>query len=102
MILRRLLPTGLICAGLFLVGMPPAGAFAPPRPALVAYAPLPMFTTEDAAQTHCPHDTVVWLNTKTGVWHEKGMRWYGRTKEGAYVCRREAAAAGYRDTRNGQ
>jgi hypothetical protein len=61
-----------------------------------------MFTTEDAPQAHCPRDTVVWLNTKTGIWHEKGMRWYGRTKEGAYVCRREAAAAGYRDTRNGQ
>lgn len=71
-------------------------------PQIVAYAPIPMFTTEAAAQAHCPSDVVVWLNTKTGIWHEKGMRWYGRTKEGAYVCRKEAAAAGYRDTRNGQ
>lgn len=69
---------------------------------IVAYAQIPMFTTEDAAQAHCPRDAVVWLNTKTGIWHEKGMRWYGRTKEGAYVCRREATAAGYRDTQNGQ
>lgn len=68
----------------------------------VAYASIPMFTTETEAQAHCPSDIVVWLNTKTGIWHEKGMRWYGRTKEGAYVCRKEAAAAGYRDTRNGQ
>jgi hypothetical protein len=29
-------------------------------------------------------------------------RWYGRTKRGAYVCRKEADAAGDRDTRNGQ
>ena len=63
---------------------------------------LPMFDSESAAQAHCPTDVVVWLNTKTGIWHEKGMRWYGRTRQGAYVCRKEAAAAGYRDTRNGQ
>lgn len=29
------------------------------------------------------------------------MRWYGNTKAGAYVCRKEADAAGNRD-RNGQ
>lgn len=70
--------------------------------AAAARAPLPLFSTETAAQAHCPSDVVVWLNTKTGIWHEKGMRWYGRTKYGAYVCRKEAAAAGYRDTENGQ
>lgn len=63
---------------------------------------IPMFDTERAAQAHCPADVVVWLNTNSGIWHEKGMRWYGRTKHGAYVCRKEAAAAGYRDTMNGQ
>lgn len=72
------------------------------RPPLVAYVQIAMFSSESAAQAHCPRDVVVWLNTKTGIWHEKGMRWYGRTKYGAYVCRREAAAAGYRDTENGQ
>jgi hypothetical protein len=60
------------------------------------------FDTEASAQSHCPSDTVVWLNTKTGIWHEKGMRWYGNTKQGAYVCRKEAAGAGDRDTKNGQ
>ena len=63
---------------------------------------IPMFDTEAAAQRHCPSDQVVWLNTRSGIYHEKGMRWYGRTKYGAYVCRKEADAAGYRDTRNGQ
>jgi hypothetical protein len=67
-----------------------------------ATADIPMFNSEAAAQAHCPSDTVVWLNTKSGVYHEKGMRWYGRTKHGAYVCKKEADAAGYRDTRNGQ
>jgi hypothetical protein len=58
--------------------------------------------TESAAQKHCPKATVVWLNTNSGIYHEKGMRSYVRTHEGAYVCRAEADAAGDRDTRNGQ
>jgi hypothetical protein len=65
-------------------------------------ADLQLFATEGAAQVHCPNDTVVWLNTNSGIYHEKGLRWYGNTKHGAYVCRKEANAAGDRDTRNGQ
>ena len=63
---------------------------------------LQQFDSEAAAQAHCPSDTVVWLNTNSGIYHEKGMRWYGRTKQGAYVCRKEADGVGDRDTRNGQ
>lgn len=73
-----------------------------PRTAIVAYASIPMFSTEAAAQRHCPSDQVVWLNIPSGIYHLKGMRWYGRTENGAYACRREADAAGYRETRNGQ
>ncbi len=65
-------------------------------------AQLSVFTTEDAAQRHCPADTVVWLNTRSGIYHLKGERWYGRTKHGAYVCKKEADAAGDRETENGQ
>lgn len=68
----------------------------------VASGTLRLFATESAAQKHCPNDEVVWLNTNSGIYHEKGMRWYGRTKSGAYVCKKEADAAGDRDTRNGQ
>ena len=68
----------------------------------VASGSLQLFSSESAAQSHCPRDVVVWLNTNSGIYHEKGMRWYGNTKSGAYVCRREADAAGNRDTRNGQ
>lgn len=63
---------------------------------------LQLFASESAAQAHCPRDVVVWLNTNSGIYHEKGMRWYANTKSGAFVCRREADAAGDRDTRNGQ
>lgn len=97
------LVAGLVLAAGFITATP-ALAANPTTTAVVAKASadIPMFDTEAAAQTHCPSDTVVWLNTKSGVYHEKGMRWYGRTKHGAYVCKKEADAAGYRDTRNGQ
>ena len=61
-----------------------------------------LFTTEQAAQKHCPDDTVVWLNLSSGVYHFSGQRWYGTTKNGAYVCRKEADKAGDRATKNGQ
>ena len=68
-----------------------------------AYAQgLQLFQTETAAQAHCPADVVVWLNTPSGIYHFKGMRWYGNTLHGAYVCKKEADAAGDRATRNGQ
>ena len=62
----------------------------------------PLFQTEAAAKQHCPADTVVWLNTETGVYHFKGQRWYGATKQGAYECQKEASGEGDRATRNGQ
>lgn len=68
----------------------------------VAYSHIPMFDTETAAQKHCPKDVVVWLNTRSGVYHLKGERWYGNTEYGAYVCEQDADTAGYRETRNGQ
>ncbi len=37
-------------------------------------------------------DALVWLNTQTGVWHEQGQRWYGKTRSGAFVTRAEALA----------
>jgi hypothetical protein len=60
-----------------------------------------IFETEQAAKRHCPSDTVVWLNLPTRIWHYKGQRWYGRTKNGAYVCEKEAAKSGARASRNG-
>ena len=99
---RRLLGA-LLAATLFLAPAPSlAGWHRPPASAPVATGSLQLFATERAAQAHCPRDVVVWLNTNSGIYHERGMRWYGNTKSGAYVCRREADAAGDRDTRNGQ
>ena len=93
---RQLLVLALLAIAL----VAPIRASTPPTYHRVAQ--LVMFSTESAAQAHCPKDEVVWLNTSSGIYHEKGMRWYGRTKHGAYVCRKAADAAGDRDTRNGQ
>lgn len=54
------------------------------------------FTNEQAAQRHCPADTVVWLNTSNGNYHLKGDRWYGHTQRGTYVCKVEADEDGMR------
>lgn len=67
-----------------------------------AAAILKQFPTAAQAQVYCRHDTVVWLNLPTMIWHWKGERWYGRTKHGAFVCEKEAKAAGARATRNGE
>lgn len=99
--LRRLLAAVALAATIMF--LPQYTSFAaPPTKLLATSSQLHLFDTEAAAQRHCPRDEVVWLNTNSGIYHEKGMRWYGRTKAGAYVCRKEANAAGDRDTRNGQ
>jgi hypothetical protein len=98
---KLLLALALCVATLSSPALAPVAAFALATPA-PTQGDLRLFSTEAAAQKNCPKDQVVWLNTASGIYHEKGMRWYGNTKHGAYVCRKEADAAGDRDTRNGQ
>ncbi|HXU94128.1 MAG TPA: surface-adhesin E family protein [Gallionella sp.] len=47
------------------------------------------FQSEQAAQQHCPDDTVLWLNLRSGMIHSKGQPWYGKTQAGAYVCKKD-------------
>jgi hypothetical protein len=58
------------------------------------------FTAEAQAKAKCPSDTVVWVNTKSGVYHFSGTRDYGTTKRGAYMCEADTAANGYRAAKN--
>jgi hypothetical protein len=80
---------------------PPAAAPAPkpsaakPKPAAAATG-AGEFQTEAEAKGRCPTDTVVWVNTKSGVYHFAGTRNYGKTKQGAYMCEADAKAAGRR------
>lgn len=50
----------------------------------------------------CPGDQVVCVNTRTGVEHAFGMRWFRRTLEWKTMCRKAADAQGFHMTRNGQ
>ena len=50
----------------------------------------------------CPGDQVVWVNTRSGVYHYQGERYFGSTQEGKFICERDAKREGDRATRNGQ
>jgi len=63
---------------------------------------LHQYKTQSGAQRHCPSDTVVWLNTDTNVYHLKGDHYYHNTKNGAYVCQKEAVKAGAKPSNNSQ
>lgn len=58
--------------------------------------------TQSRRKTPAIRTVKVWVNTNTGVYHYPGMRWYGNTKEGAYMTEAEAKKRGYRSTHNGQ
>jgi hypothetical protein len=94
----------------------PAAASAPaPAPAPIAPAPAPtyqpkpkpvqatrptgagQFSSEAEAKGRCLGGAVVWVNTKgkSHTYHYSGSRWYGTTKQGAYMCEADAGAAGY-------
>jgi hypothetical protein len=58
------------------------------------------FSSEREAKARCPSDTVVWLNTKSHIYHYPGTRSYGTTKQGAYICEADAVAAGDRASKS--
>jgi hypothetical protein len=78
----------------------------PPAPVEPPYSSLPRpiapgeFASDEQASAHCPTDTVVWVNTKSRVYHFAGTHNYGHTKEGAYMCEADARAAGDRAAMN--
>ena len=43
----------------------------------------------------CSGSDVVWVNLKSKSYHEAGDPYYGRTKNGKYMCKAAADAAGY-------
>jgi hypothetical protein len=85
----------------------PAPAPIAPAP-MQTYAPKPkpmqaarptgagQFASEAEAKGRCGN-SVVWVNTKgkSHTYHYSGSRWYGTTKQGAYMCEADAGAAGY-------
>jgi hypothetical protein len=59
------------------------------------------FASEAEARSNCRGDTVVWVNTKSHVYHFAGSHSYGNTKHGAFMCRADADRSGaYRAAKN--
>jgi hypothetical protein len=58
------------------------------------------FAAEALAKAHCPSDTVVWANLDSKVYHFSGNKNYGTTKEGAYMCEKDAVGQGVRAAKN--
>jgi hypothetical protein len=52
--------------------------------------------TPTVAYTAPPSPGMVWVNKETKVFHKQGDRWYGRTKQGAYMTEADAIKGGYR------
>ena len=57
------------------------------------------FASEEAAHQRCPADMVVWLTLPGNSFVVKGDPRYGTTQRGAYMCERDAIAAGNRGAR---
>jgi hypothetical protein len=47
-------------------------------------------------------DTIVWVNTASGIYHMPGTATYGTTKAGVYMCKADADAVGDKAAANGQ
>ena len=50
----------------------------------------------------CPGDKLVWVNTRSGVYHFQGERYFGSTKQSKFMCERDADKEGDRPTGIGQ
>ena len=78
-------------------------ATAPAKPAsTVGLAPTGAnhFANEALARGHCPTDLVVWANLNSRIYHFSGNKDYGNTKEGAYMCEKDALGQGIRAAKN--
>ena len=59
-------------------------------------------THSPPAGMSCTGDKIVWVNTRSGVYHFQGERYFGSTKVGKFMCEQAADREGDRPTHNGQ
>ena len=81
-------------------GAPTSGASSAARPPAASKSSEVSKSTESEARVP-PAKGMVWVNTKSGVFHSEGDRWYGKTKEGKFMTEAEALKAGYRAAKEG-
>ena len=56
---------------------------------------------EGQAKAHCvASDIIVWANLDSKIYHFSGHKDYGHTKEGAYMCEKDALGQGIRAAKN--
>jgi hypothetical protein len=79
---------------------PPVQPAARPQRTTTATAPANLSADEAQARARCPADTVVWVNTSSKIYHFAGHSDYGKTKQGKFMCEREATADGFRAAKN--
>ncbi len=67
---------------------------------LLAAGPLPIAYSKASSAAQQQKDEKkevrVWVNTRSGVYHCPGTRWYGKTKQGKYMGECEAQKDGNR------
>ena len=80
---RLLLALGLMLA------LSPAFAAGSTTPATVI-----TFNDEVTAETRCPLDKVVWLDTRTHHYYYKHTKMYANTAHGGFACLKEVKEAG--------
>jgi len=75
---------------------PVAAHPSPARPTTPSNLASNQYSEESAAKSHCAGDPVVWVNLGgSKAYHMSGDKYYGKTKEGAYMCQKEADQSGY-------
>jgi hypothetical protein len=80
-------------------GPAPVATPRPPREATGRPTPHMIGVRESATPAPGGGPGVVWVNTKTHVYHSQRSRWYGTTKEGKYMTEEEAKTDGNRPAR---
>ena len=73
---------------------------ASPAPATGKPAGANQYASESAAKAQCSSGTVVWANLNSKIYHFAGHHDYGHTKNGAYMCEKDAVAQGMRAAKN--
>jgi hypothetical protein len=80
-------------------GPPPVAKPRPPRETTAKSTPYMIGVKEAATPAPGGAPGLVWVNSKTHVYHSQKSRWYGTTKEGKYMTEEEAKADGNRPAR---
>jgi hypothetical protein len=78
----------------------PAPKMTSPAPATGKPSGANQYASESAAKAHCRSGTVVWANLNSKIYHFAGHHDYGHTKNGAYMCEKDATAQGMRAAKN--